>query len=51
MNQFWNLGIKPRFLKIPNHVDENSELRTPRTVVICYVVNKIHAVKMEDCEM
>ena len=32
-NQFWNLGIKPRILKIPNHVDENSELRTPRTVL------------------
>ena len=27
---FWNLG-KPRFQRIPNHVDENSQLRTPRS--------------------
>ena len=29
-NQFWNLGIKPTFLKVPNHIDKNSELQTPR---------------------
>ena len=27
-NRFWNLGIKQRFQKILNHIDENSELRT-----------------------
>ena len=30
-NQLRNLGIKPKFLKIPNHVNENLECRTPRS--------------------